>query len=254
MGGHLKALSRQTVLYGGGLLLKRGIGFLMIPFYTHALTTGDYGTLEILELTGYIAAFFVGWGLLQAVYRFHAAAGSEAERREIRANGVLGVLLLDLLLLLALFIGFAASVLLTLHGSEWSPLERQAAAGRFLSPRRGVLAESAVDQDLVERLVARALAEPAEGHHERSRAQVEAAVRWRLRTRSAAPTLLLSTRALPSTESRMLRFSRNRLARAAESVVPVSPNRSSNAARGFSSIGSGMVGPRQHSVFVYTQL
>ena len=68
------------------------------------------------------------------------------------------------------------------------------------------------------------------------------------------PDALLRARAFPSTESRMLRFSRKRFTRAAESVVPMSPNRSSNTARGLSSIGSGIVGPRQQSVLVYTQL
>jgi hypothetical protein len=48
----------------------------------------------------------------------------------------------------------------------------------------------------------------------------------------------------------MLRFSRSRWTRSLPSVVPESPNSRSNTARGLSSIGSGMVGPRQQSVLV----
>ena len=46
----------------------------------------------------------------------------------------------------------------------------------------------------------------------------------------------------------------SRAARAARSVVPLSPKRVSNTARGFDSVGNGWVGLRHESVWVYTQL
>ncbi len=94
MPGHLRSLSRQTVIYGGGLLLRRAIGFVMIPVYTRFLSPEDYGLLELLELTGFVAAFFVGFGMLQAVYRFHADGEDAAARRRVQTNAILTVVLL----------------------------------------------------------------------------------------------------------------------------------------------------------------
>lgn len=87
----LKSLSKNMLIYGGGLLLKRAISFFMIPFYTRYLTPADYGLLEILELCGFIAAFFVGFGVMHSVFRFNAQAETEEARNHIKANGFLTV-------------------------------------------------------------------------------------------------------------------------------------------------------------------
>lgn len=102
---HLRSLSKQTVIYGGGLLLKRGIGFFMIPVYTHYLRPEDYGLLEIVELTGFIAAFFVGFGMIQAVYRFHSEAESPPAQRRVKTTAVLAVVVIGGAVTLGLLAG-----------------------------------------------------------------------------------------------------------------------------------------------------
>src|SRR5262252_1881572 len=52
----------------------------------------------------------------------------------------------------------------------------------------------------------------------------------------------------------MLRFRLERARRAAGVVLSTSPKRRSNTSRGSFSIGSGVVGVRQESVFAYAQL
>src|SRR5579864_4937061 len=47
----LKKLVKHTSIYGFGNMLGKTVGFLMIPFYTHYLSTADYGTLELLDLS-----------------------------------------------------------------------------------------------------------------------------------------------------------------------------------------------------------
>ena len=47
----IKKLLRHTSVYGLGNILNKAVGFLLIPFYTHYLTTADYGTLELLDLS-----------------------------------------------------------------------------------------------------------------------------------------------------------------------------------------------------------
>lgn len=94
MSGQLKSLTKNLVIYGGGLLLKRAISFVMIPFYTRYLVPADYGLMELLELSSFIAAFFIGFGVLHSVFRFCALADSEEEKRRTKTNGLITVGLL----------------------------------------------------------------------------------------------------------------------------------------------------------------
>ncbi len=94
MWGEIKSLSKQTVIYGGGMIAKRALGFLMIPLYTRYLRPADYGQMEILDLTGFVVAFFIGFGLLYAVFRFHSSAADDAGRRQVKTNAILGVAVL----------------------------------------------------------------------------------------------------------------------------------------------------------------
>ncbi len=46
----LKNILKQSSIYSLGNALRRIVGFILIPLYTHYLTPGDYGVLEILDL------------------------------------------------------------------------------------------------------------------------------------------------------------------------------------------------------------
>jgi len=46
----LKTVGKHYFVYGLGNVLNRMLGFLLIPFYTHYLTTSDNATLELEEL------------------------------------------------------------------------------------------------------------------------------------------------------------------------------------------------------------
>jgi O-antigen/teichoic acid export membrane protein len=47
----IKKLLKHGSVYSLGNILNKAVGFLLIPFYTHYLTTTDYGTLELLDLS-----------------------------------------------------------------------------------------------------------------------------------------------------------------------------------------------------------
>jgi O-antigen/teichoic acid export membrane protein len=122
MAGHLRSLSKQTVIYGGGLLLRRAIGFVMIPVYTRFLKPEDYGLLELLELTGFVAAFFIGFGLLQAVYRFHAEEGGALARRRVETTAILSVVGLGGAMTLALLAAAPLIARWVIGRAETAPL------------------------------------------------------------------------------------------------------------------------------------
>ena len=63
LGELLKKTGRNTLVYGLGGIAGRIVSFLLIPLYTRYLTPGDYGTIELLDLTGSVIGMFAGIGL-----------------------------------------------------------------------------------------------------------------------------------------------------------------------------------------------
>lgn len=79
----LKTVGKHYFVYGLGNVLNRMLGFLLIPFYTNYLTTSDYGTLELVELSGYFAGMFMAMGVSNAVLRFYYDSDDPQDRRRI---------------------------------------------------------------------------------------------------------------------------------------------------------------------------
>lgn len=89
LGELLRKIGRNTLIYGLGGVLQRIVGFLMVPVYTHYLSTNDYGTIELLDLTSYVAAMFVGLGLGSAVVRSYYDYEEPRERNEVISTAIL---------------------------------------------------------------------------------------------------------------------------------------------------------------------
>ena len=87
----VKSLAKHSVIYGLGDLLSKSIGFILIPVYTHYLTTEEYGTLELLDLTSYIIGLLLAMGIAQSVVRYYY----EYEDQE-RKNQVISVAMLTI--------------------------------------------------------------------------------------------------------------------------------------------------------------
>ncbi|MEW6746274.1 MAG: polysaccharide biosynthesis C-terminal domain-containing protein [Planctomycetota bacterium] len=66
-----KSLSRHTIVYAFGNIVSRSVGFLLIPFYTEYLTTGDYGVLDIVDVTVALLAQLLGFNIGGALVRFY---------------------------------------------------------------------------------------------------------------------------------------------------------------------------------------
>jgi len=67
----IKSVSKHSIIYGFGDLVSKGIGFLLIPLYTHYLQPAEYGILELLDLTTYIIGLLVAMGISQSVVRYY---------------------------------------------------------------------------------------------------------------------------------------------------------------------------------------
>lgn len=65
-----KKLINHSLIYGLASLLINGSNFFLIPFYTHYLTTSEYGIISSVTLFSTIATVFMTFGLNGAVTRF----------------------------------------------------------------------------------------------------------------------------------------------------------------------------------------
>ncbi len=86
----IKALSKQSAIYGAGHILSRSISFLLLPFYSHFIPPEDYGALVFLYM--FIAVFqviYVG-GLDIAFLRFYVAESDDVKRR-VFSNCILAI-------------------------------------------------------------------------------------------------------------------------------------------------------------------
>ncbi len=77
-----KNLLNQSALYGLSIFLMKGISLVMLPIYTSYLMPEDYGRLEVLVVFSNIVSIVLGFGLVEALYRFVGLAdGIEQKQR-----------------------------------------------------------------------------------------------------------------------------------------------------------------------------
>lgn len=77
-----KNLLNQSALYGLSIFLMKGISLIMLPIYTSYLMPNEYGRLEVLVVFANIVSIILGFGLVEALYRFVGLAdGIEKKQR-----------------------------------------------------------------------------------------------------------------------------------------------------------------------------
>jgi O-antigen/teichoic acid export membrane protein len=82
---------RHTAVYGIGSIVIKALGFFMLPFYTHYLTPGDYGLLEILDLSMSLFGMVLHMGIAPALLRAYTAAGTVEEKKRTVSTAFLFV-------------------------------------------------------------------------------------------------------------------------------------------------------------------
>jgi O-antigen/teichoic acid export membrane protein len=95
---------RHTAMYGVGSIVIKALSFFMLPFYTHYLTPGDYGVLEILDLSMSLFGMVLHMGIAPALLRVYAA-GRTAEEKRITVSSASLLLFASGLLTFELWIG-----------------------------------------------------------------------------------------------------------------------------------------------------
>jgi O-antigen/teichoic acid export membrane protein len=129
----LAKLFRNAAVYGFGRILGKVISFLLIPFYTHYFTAGEYGVMEILNLTAMIATVILAPGLSTAAMRFYYDSDDERERKLVISTGLLSTLLIGgtATLVVVLFPGWSSHALL--GSTKYAGLLQLVAVGFFFT-------------------------------------------------------------------------------------------------------------------------
>jgi O-antigen/teichoic acid export membrane protein len=103
MRDRLKQLGKDSLVYGVGGIIARGIGFFLLPVYTRLFTPGEYGTIEMLTvLNSFLASLLtMGMDSAQSFYFFDqkklgqkAQAGVVTAIFQWRATCGVGIVLL----------------------------------------------------------------------------------------------------------------------------------------------------------------
>ncbi len=76
----LLRLARHSAIYGLGGLVARILAILLLPLYTHYLTTSDYGAIETLIALATVLAVLLRLGTQSAFFRFYFDSPKPEER------------------------------------------------------------------------------------------------------------------------------------------------------------------------------
>jgi len=79
----IKNFSKDTIAYGLGKGIKKFLGFLLLPFYTRALTPSDYGILDSLGTFIFFIAVILNMGLDSASGFYYFQPKEEKEKGRI---------------------------------------------------------------------------------------------------------------------------------------------------------------------------
>lgn len=98
----VKDIAKHASVYGIADLLKKGIGFLMIPIYTHYLGPADYGLLELLDLTLEVVGMIVGLRFGASLMRYYHHYDYKNDKEEVFTTALLFTVVTSVILLIVL--------------------------------------------------------------------------------------------------------------------------------------------------------
>ena len=85
----IKKLLGHASVYSLGNILNKAVGFLLIPFYTHYLSTADYGTLELLDLSTALVALSLNMWMNASLLRYYHEFDDPQSRKSLVATALL---------------------------------------------------------------------------------------------------------------------------------------------------------------------
>lgn len=82
----LKAILRDSLIYGLASVLSRGLAIFLLPLYTRVLSTGDYGAFDLLITLGALVNLTVALEVSQGLARYWGDVEEPSERRRLAST------------------------------------------------------------------------------------------------------------------------------------------------------------------------
>lgn len=124
----MSRIGRHTLVYGLGMLLTKGVSFIMLPVYTRYLTPADYGVMELIGMTLDIIAIVAGAKLALGVFRFYHKAETQPEKDAVVSTTLAALALSYGMVGLLAFLAAGPLSTLVFGTAEYTRLIRIAAA------------------------------------------------------------------------------------------------------------------------------
>ncbi len=85
----IRRIFRQSSIYLAGDVIRRALGFLMIPLYTRYLAPADYGIIELVELFVTIAGICFGLSVVgDSMVRIYHEYNDDRDRRTVVSSAI----------------------------------------------------------------------------------------------------------------------------------------------------------------------
>ena len=98
--GKYKRLGSNTAILGAGTFASKVLVFLLMPFYTSVLSTGEFGTADLIAQTANLLIPLAAVGICDGIFRFTLdACDDDEDRRRVFSTGM-AILLAGSLLLI----------------------------------------------------------------------------------------------------------------------------------------------------------
>jgi O-antigen/teichoic acid export membrane protein len=85
----IKQFFRDSVIYGIGIIIPRGIAFLLLPLYTRVLSPSDYGIIDIVAIVTNLINLTVALEISQGVARFYCETDSQLEKTRYASTSLI---------------------------------------------------------------------------------------------------------------------------------------------------------------------
>ena len=119
--GNVRIVAKHSAIYSTAEILKKGIGFVMIPLYTHYLTTADYGVIEVLNLILEVLGMLVGAHIASAQTRYYHQYSVHEEKREVFTTALLGVSASSIISVIVLWVSSSWLASTALGSQSYAP-------------------------------------------------------------------------------------------------------------------------------------
>ena len=117
-----KKAASHSAIYGLSDILRKVVGFLMLPIYTHYLTPEEYGVVELMVVAISVMEVFLGMRMGQAIFRYYYLAKDSAEKKAVMSTAFLMTFVASVLGFIVLFMNAEIASKLLLGNTQYASL------------------------------------------------------------------------------------------------------------------------------------